>query len=151
MTRVPRCRACDNEERYDELPIRERVGADGHWRVVHSFDTALPGWLVLLPRRHVTAVAELTDVEAAALGTWQVRLSRALHAVTGCAKTYVAQFSEGAGFEHVHFHVVPRMADLPDEARGPRVFGLLAVPPPERVPAERMDELARAVAEHLAA
>jgi len=47
------------------------------------------------------------------------RLSRALHAVTGCVKTYVAQFAEGQGFEHVHFHVVPRMVDLPDGAKGP--------------------------------
>ena len=31
--------------------------------------TALPGWLVLMPRRHVTAIADLTDDEARALGT----------------------------------------------------------------------------------
>jgi hypothetical protein len=42
---------------------------------------------VLVPRRHITTVAGLTDDEAAAPGSWQVRLSRALHEVTGCAKT----------------------------------------------------------------
>jgi len=47
-------------------------------------------------------------------------------------KTYVAQFAEGQGFEHVHFHVVPGMVDLPDGAKGtPAVFRFLAVPPDE--------------------
>ncbi|WP_329374569.1 HIT family protein [Streptomyces sp. NBC_01483] len=55
----------------------ERVVSDEYWRVAHSFNTAVPGWLVLLPRRHVTAVHDLTDAEAGALGVWQVRLSRA--------------------------------------------------------------------------
>jgi diadenosine tetraphosphate (Ap4A) HIT family hydrolase len=59
----------------------------------------------------VLTIAELTDAEAAGLGTWQVRLSRALHAVTRCAKTYVVQFAEAQRFSHVHFHVIPR-ADL---------------------------------------
>ncbi|MFY1575088.1 HIT family protein [Verrucosispora sp. WMMD703] len=95
------CHVCRSEERFDTLPPRERVDADEQWRVVHAFDSRLPGWLVLVPRRHVTSIAELTDTEAASLGTWQVRLSRALTAVTGCVKTYVMQYAEQAGFAHV--------------------------------------------------
>ncbi len=91
---------CRSEERFDALPPRERVDTDEHWRVVHAFDSRLPGWLVLVPRRHVTSIADLTDAEAASLGTWQVRLSRALTAVTGCVKTYVMQYAEQAGFAH---------------------------------------------------
>ncbi|WP_326562889.1 HIT family protein [Micromonospora sp. NBC_01796] len=143
------CYSCGNERRLDALPVRERIGADEHWRVAHAFATALPGWLVLLPRRHVTTIADLTDAEAAGLGTWQVRLSRALHAVTGCRKTYVVQFAEAEGFGHVHFHVVPRMADLPADQRGPGVFRLLGADEGARVGAERMDELAEALAGHL--
>jgi diadenosine tetraphosphate (Ap4A) HIT family hydrolase len=136
------CYTCAQEAAFDRLPPRELIAADDHWRVAHAIGGALPGWLVLLPRRHVTAIADLTDEEAAALGTWQVRLSRALAEVTGCAKTYVAQFAEAEGFSHVHFHLVPRMADQPADRRGPAVFGYLTVAPDERVPAHRMDELA---------
>jgi diadenosine tetraphosphate (Ap4A) HIT family hydrolase len=139
---TPDCYPCSNEARFDDLPPRECVDFDQHWRVAHSFNTALPGWLVLLPRRHVTAVHDLTDAEAAALGAWQVRLSRALRSVTGCAKTYVIQFADAEGFAHVHFHIVPRMADLPPEQRGPGVFGFLQRPEQERVTADQADHLA---------
>ncbi|MFJ2172236.1 HIT family protein [Streptomyces sp. NPDC087851] len=141
----PDCYTCGQEARLEELPLSERIVLDRHWRVAHAFDTALPGWLVLLPRRHVTAVHELTDAEAATLGTWQVRLSRALRDVTGCVKTYVAQFAELKGFAHVHFHVVPRGADLSQDLRGPRVFELLGRPERQRVAADLVDGIARSL------
>ncbi|WP_018654770.1 HIT family protein [Actinomadura flavalba] len=119
----------------------EWIADDEHWRVAHAFGTSLPGWLVLVPKRHVTAVADLTDAEAAGLGTWQVRLSRALHDATGCAKTYVAQFAEADGFAHVHFHVVPRAAALPAERTGPGVFAYLR--DGVEVPARERDEIVR--------
>ncbi|MFE1290254.1 HIT family protein [Streptomyces sp. NPDC058751] len=143
------CHPCAKEAEFHSLPPHERIAADDRWRVVHAFDSALPGWLVLLPRRHVTALHDLTDAEAAGLGTWQVRLSRALQAVTGCAKTYVVQFAEAEGFAHVHFHIVPRMADLPMELRGPNVFHFLRRPDEEHMAPERMEALSLALRDHL--
>ena len=143
------CYSCDRTSTLDTLPPRELIGLDEHWRVAHAINTALPGWLVLLPRRHVTAIADLTDAEAAGLGSWQVRLSRALRAVTGCTKTYVVQFAEEAGFGHVHFHVVPRAGDLPADRLGPRVFGYLHAAPDEAVSEARRDQLAADLRAHL--
>jgi diadenosine tetraphosphate (Ap4A) HIT family hydrolase len=145
------CYSCRQDEHLDTAPVRERIGLDGHWRVAHVIDSALPGWLVLVPRRHVTALADLTDDEAADLGHWQVRASRALTAVTGCVKTYVVLFAEAEGFSHVHFHIIPRMADQPDDRRGPAVFGYLNAPAEQSVTAEQQDEIAAAVAAALAA
>jgi diadenosine tetraphosphate (Ap4A) HIT family hydrolase len=139
------CLSCRNNHRIATLPPRELVAFDDHWRVSHAFDSALPGWLILVPRRHVISIADLTDAEAATLGAWQVRLARALRAVTGCAKTYVMQFAEQAGFAHVHFHVVPRMPDLPADRRGPHVFGYLGVPADHGLTERRRDEIAVAV------
>ena len=57
------------------------------------------------------------------------QVSAALRAVVGCQKTYVLQLAESGGqFHHVHFHVVPRRADLPDKygasaSRAPRQPG----------------------------
>ncbi|MFF6802313.1 HIT domain-containing protein [Streptomyces sp. NPDC012616] len=140
---TPDCYTCGKEEEFDDLPPRECVVHDQHWRVAHAFNTAVPGWLVLVPRRHVAAVHDLTDAEASALGMWQVRLSRALRSITGCTKTYVVQFAEAEGFAHVHFHIVPRMADLPPEHRGPGVFELLRRPEEEWVTPDQADQVAR--------
>ena len=119
------CYSCRSNELFDDLPPRERVAADDWWRVAHDFNSTLPGWLVLVPRRHVTSIADLTDDEAGTLGIWQVRLSRALRAVTGCVKTYVVQFAEKEGFAHVHFHIVPRLPELLADRRGPGIFQYL--------------------------
>lgn len=142
MTSQADCYTCAQEAKAGTLPPREFIAADDHWRVAHAFGTGLEGWLVLIPRRHVTSISELNDAEARSLGTWQVRLSRALHQVLGCQKTYVAQFAEAEGYAHVHFHVMPRQPDLPRELRGPGIFQLLT---PDHAPVseQRMNEIAR--------
>jgi len=143
------CYSCAQEAEAGKLPPRENIAADDHWRVAHAFGCALEGWLVLLPRRHVTSISELNDAEAQSLGVWQVRLSQALHQVLGCQKTYIAQFAEAEGFSHVHFHVVPRSPNLPQELRGPRVFQMMQ---PDRPPVteQRMDAIARELHDQLA-
>ena len=90
-------------------------------RVAHAFGTSLPGWLVVVPRRHVIALDELTAGEAADLGPLLRALTAAMRGVLGCSKTYVALFTEAEAFEHVHFHVVPRSPDMDPALRGPRV------------------------------
>ena len=139
---MSRCRSCAWDARLDELPPRERVYVGERWRVAHAFDAALPGWLVVLPRRHVTRLDELTREEAAELGPLLVDATAALRAVVGCLKTYVMLFAEREGFGHVHFHVVPRMADLAAEHLGPRVVALLGRPEGERVAELERDRLA---------
>jgi len=76
-------------------------------------------------------------------------VSAALRDVVGCEKTYVLQLAESQGFNHVHFHVVPRRADLPEDCRGPRIFDLLGSPSRDVVVAARTDEIALALREHL--
>ena len=120
-------------------------------RAAHAFNSTLPGWLVLLPRRHVTSIAELTPAEAAELGPLLHRLSQALQAAVGCTKTYVMQFAEADGFSHVHFHLVPRMPDLPADHRGPRVFHYLTRPSDEWLTVDARDQYAADIAARLGA
>ena len=58
-------------------------------------------------------------VNADDLGGLVRSLGTALEAVTGCVKTYLMQFSEAEGFSHLHLHLVPRLPDHPEDARGP--------------------------------
>jgi diadenosine tetraphosphate (Ap4A) HIT family hydrolase len=141
---APSCLTCALVQRRDagHAPLWDNIHRTAHWDLVHSYNTALPGWLVLVSRRHITAIDELTDAEAAELGVLLRRVSAALRQVTGCIKTYVAQFAEQAEHPHVHFHLIPRLANQPDDRRGPRVFAYLGVPNDQRVSDARMDAIA---------
>ena len=68
---------------------------------------SLPGWLVLVPRRHTVALDDLTADEAADLGPLLRAVSSALRDVVRCRKTYVVLFAEAEGFQHIHFHIIP--------------------------------------------
>jgi diadenosine tetraphosphate (Ap4A) HIT family hydrolase len=141
------CHTCELVERRDagEAPPWDAIVRYRNWDVVHAFGTSLDGWLVLVVRRHVAAVADLTDDEAAELGPLVKAVSVALAAAVGCEKTYVVQFAEAERHRHVHVHVIPRQPDQAPELKGPRIFNCLGVPEDEAVPVERMDEVARAV------
>ena len=141
------CKTCELIARRDagSAPPWDCILRTQYWDVVHSYNTALPGWLVLVARRHITAIDELTEEEAVELGMLLRRVSRALKEITGCLKTYVIQFAEMAEHPHVHFHVVPRMADQPENRRGTAIFGYLGVAEGERVSEERMNEIAVSV------
>ena len=151
MSSTNGCLTCQLIARRDagEAPPWDSIVRTDYWDVVHGYNTSLPGWLVLVTRRHITAIDELTDEEAAELGVLLQRTSAALREATGCVKTYVCQFAEAAEHPHVHFHVIPRMAGQPDERRGPRVFGYLGVPEEEQVSEDRMNEIAAMIRHYL--
>jgi diadenosine tetraphosphate (Ap4A) HIT family hydrolase len=141
------CRTCELLERRDrgDAPDWDAIVRTAGWDVVHCDATSVYGWMVLVVRRHVAAVAELTEGEAAQLGPLLRNLSRALHDICGCEKTYVVQFAEARDHRHVHVHVIPRAPDLDDERRGPGIFACLGVPESERVSEDDMNVFAAAL------
>jgi diadenosine tetraphosphate (Ap4A) HIT family hydrolase len=140
---VPDCYSCrQNDQPLAELPPRERIFDNGLWRVAHALGSALPGWLVVVPRRHILSLSELNAREAAALGPLLAALSKALEQELGARKAYVAFFAEAEGFAHLHLHVVPRSDALPHQRRGPRVFHYLQQPSDQSVRPATMDQLA---------
>lgn len=145
------CLTCELVTRRDagEAPLWDAIYRTPFWDLVHSYNTSLPGWLVLISRRHLAAVDEMTEAEALELGALLRQVSLALKQVTGCQKTYVIQFAEAAEHPHVHFHIVPRMADQPEDRKGPKIFGYLGVPDDERVSEAQMNEIGAMVRELL--
>ena len=141
---VPGCFPCDQQAAVSPPPREDVVHTD-HWRVAHAFNSTLPGWLVLLPTEHVTSFTELTTAAADELGGLVRRLGTALEAVTGCVKTYLMQFSEAEGFSHLHLHLVPRLPNHPEDARGPRVFAYLTDDQTKWLPARELDAIALSV------
>jgi diadenosine tetraphosphate (Ap4A) HIT family hydrolase len=145
---VPGCFSCDQQAEAS-LPPRDDIVHTDYWRVAHAFNTTLPGWLVVLPTRHVTAFTQLEPEAADELGGLVRRLSAALEETTGCVKTYLMQFSEAEGFSHLHLHVVPRLSDHPEDARGPRVFAFLTEDPERWIAASERDALAMEIRDSL--
>lgn len=147
------CHTCELTARRDtgEAPLWDNIYRTQYWDVVHSYNTGLLGWLVLVARRHVAAIDELSEAEAAELGLLLRQVSLSLKQVTGCLKTYVLQFAEHPRHPHVHFHVVPRMKDQPDGRRGPKIMEYLKVSEAERVDEAAMNALGVQIRQALSA
>lgn len=135
------CFSCD-QEATPSLPPRDDLAGTAHWRVAHAFNSTLPGWLVVLPRRHTLSMTDLTPEAADELGGLLRRLALALQSVTGCVKTYLMQFSEAEGFSHLHLHLVPRMSTHPEDALGPKVFAYLTEDQSQWLPPQERDGIA---------
>lgn len=127
------CYSCDQNLQLDALQIREAILVQDGWRIAHAFNSALPGWLVLVPLRHLYALDELDRDESQALGDLLRRATRALRRVTGCEKTYAMSFSEAEGFRHLHVHLVPRMKHFDASVLGAKSIEFLQRPTNEQV------------------
>ncbi len=136
--------SCELIRRRDDgtAPPWDAIVRTEGWDLAHAYDASLEGWLVLVARRHITALSQMTEGEAQELGLLIVRVSAALEAATGCERTYIAQFAEHPDHRHVHVHVIPRPADLPGDQCGPRIFSRLGVDDAQRVPETRLNNLA---------
>jgi diadenosine tetraphosphate (Ap4A) HIT family hydrolase len=138
------CKTCELVARRNQgnAPLWDCIYQTAFWDVAHCYDSALLGWLVLVARRHIASLAELTNQEAVELGQLIRNTSFALKEVTGCVKTYALQFAESQEHQHVHFHIIPRMPELPEDYRSTQIFKYLGVPEKERVSQNAMNAIA---------
>lgn len=81
-----------------------------HWLCDHSFDTPLPGFLILKTRRHVESFAYLTQEEACEFGIVLFKLTKALKQVLHPEKIYILKFGEVV--KHLHFWLIPRTTEV---------------------------------------
>ncbi len=82
----------------------------------------VPGWMLLVARRHVAGPAQFEAREAASFGPTWCHLQRVLLEVSGALRVYSAAMGESS--PHFHCHLVPRYAQMPKEAKGWAVFDL---------------------------
>jgi diadenosine tetraphosphate (Ap4A) HIT family hydrolase len=93
------------------------------WLVRHSpppFGVA--GWMTLQSQRHVGGPAHFNDAEAANFGLALRHFEKVLEEVTGALRIYTAAMGES--YPHLHAHMVPRRAQMPDDAKAWAVFDL---------------------------
>ncbi len=132
------CLTCAAGEGRVQLALVPSLVVTRHWRVEQGHPSSVPGWLVVVLRRHAPALHDLTADEWAELGPVLAAVTDAQRRVTGCAKEYAMQFAEKDGFHHVHFHVVPRSAAWPDELAGPRAMRALGADVPDPLSLEQV-------------
>jgi len=102
---------------------RQPLFEDELWHVRHaSAPFGVPGWMILISRRHVAGPAHFDDNEARAFGPALRHFERVLEEVTGALRIYTAAMGESS--HHFHAHMVPRYARMPKNASAWGVFDL---------------------------
>ena len=101
------CLACELSQGLQPLPGGSIFRTD-HWLVEHCLGPLGLGTLVVKPKRHVTAVAELTDEEASELGDLLRRSSKVAGQLVDAEQVYNCLWSHAGGRPvHIHFVIQP--------------------------------------------
>jgi diadenosine tetraphosphate (Ap4A) HIT family hydrolase len=117
---APACAVCATLSGPGRL---EPLYEDALWHVRPApSPPGVPGWMMMISRRHVAGPAHFDDAEARAFGLALRHFERVLEEVTGALRIYTAAMGESS--PHFHAHMVPRTATMPKEARGWGVFDL---------------------------
>jgi diadenosine tetraphosphate (Ap4A) HIT family hydrolase len=129
------CRSIFGEQRISPGPT---IVEGRHWMIEHAYPTRLKGWLGIVLKRHVEALHELTREEFAELSELQSLAVRLLHEGLDCAKEYVVCSAEAEHFQHIHFHVIAKPHNLPDEFKGTKIFAMINITEAEALPREEI-------------
>jgi diadenosine tetraphosphate (Ap4A) HIT family hydrolase len=119
------CRSNSGENRISPGPA---IYEGKYWLVEHAYPIKVKGWLVIILKRHATALHELSEEEFVELSIIQSKVIQALHEKLNCEKEYVSCYAEKDHFNHIHFHVFAKPGKLPVEFQGTGSFKLINVP-----------------------
>jgi diadenosine tetraphosphate (Ap4A) HIT family hydrolase len=137
------CRSSSGEQR---ISPGQTIYAGDYWLVEHAYPVSRSGWLVIVLKRHVEALHELTSEEFVELGAIQSRASTLLHETLHSQKEYVSCYAEREHFHHIHFHVFAKPHDLPDELLGGGSFAIINVSEQDALSREEVTEFCRLLA-----
>jgi diadenosine tetraphosphate (Ap4A) HIT family hydrolase len=133
------CKVCAGE-----WPGKEHKIADLELSVVYLFeDQFFPGWTVVVLKRHATELYELSKSERSSLMEEVNEVAAALAMTFEPMKMNYELL--GNQVPHVHWHVIPRLADDPS----PREAVWTVSHKPSRLTPETRDERIARIREHL--
>lgn len=131
------CRSISGEKRISPGPP---IHEGKYWIIEHAYPSSLKGWLVILTKRHVEALHDLTKEEFFELGELCEKASRILHQTLSCEKEYSMCLAEKEHFNHIHFHIVAKPYDLPSELKGTNIFAMIKVEENDSISREEIKE-----------
>ena len=127
------CWSCRSNSGEKRISPGATVFDGAYWLVEHAYPVAVTGWLVIVLKRHVEALHELSSDEFVELAHIQAKLSRFLFEELGCEKEYISCYAEAEHFYHIHFHVFAKPKNLSNDLKGGKSFALIKVPESEAV------------------
>jgi diadenosine tetraphosphate (Ap4A) HIT family hydrolase len=141
------CVACELADRRRPLPGGLIFRTD-HWLVEHCVGSLGVGTLIVKPKRHVTAVADLTFDAAAELGPLLHKASEIASRLVDAVQTYNCLWSHAGGLPgHIHYVVQPvttaQMSEFEAHGAAFQVAILAREETPSEAEVERVAERAR--------
>jgi diadenosine tetraphosphate (Ap4A) HIT family hydrolase len=101
------------------------------------------------PQKACRGIHDLTREEFQELADIQYRLAQVMRFRASIEKEYMMCFAEAEYFHHIHVHFVAKPEDLPQEAKGPRIFSYLNVDQQSALPPNEIKELCEELKEAL--
>jgi diadenosine tetraphosphate (Ap4A) HIT family hydrolase len=117
--------------------------------VEHAYPVKAKGWLVIVLKRHVESLHELSSEEFIEFSKIQSRVIRLLYKELNCEKEYVSCYAEKEHYRHIHFHIFAKPYDLPIELRGAKSFAFINATEAEAIPKEEIIALCNRLKESI--
>jgi len=121
------CLSCDSNLGIKRISPGDPIYKGNYWIVEHAYPSGVLGWNVIVLLRHCEKLHELSLEEWTELAKIQEAVTKSMHKIGKLEKEYLACFAEVEGFKHIHFHVIPKREDLPNEFVGTKSFQYLKV------------------------
>jgi diadenosine tetraphosphate (Ap4A) HIT family hydrolase len=121
------CLSCLSNSGIRRISPGEIIYEGTYWQVEHAYPTGLLGWLVIILKRHSEALHDLTKEEWEEFGQINYPLMKCVKKVLKPRKEYLCCFSEGKGFKHIHFHIIPKTRAFDEIYSSSRSFMYLKV------------------------
>ena len=135
------CLSCLSNSGEKRISPGGQIFNGSYWIVEHAYPTGLLGWIVIVLKRHSEVLHDLTRDEWHELGEINYRLMRVLHKELDTEKEYLCCFSEGEGFKHIHFHIIPKTESFDEVYSSSRSFMYLKLSEDESVSKESIIQL----------
>ena len=119
------CLTCQSLQGIINLSKHQRIFESKYWIVEHMSPCAIKGWVVVALKRHCAALHELTTDEYMDFAHIAKTTCLIMNYLQNSEKEYVMQFAESERFGHVHFHIISRLHDWPQELKGTNIFNAL--------------------------
>ena len=135
------CFSCLSNSGENRISPGEQIYNGSYWVVEHAYPSGLLGWLSIVLKRHCEVLHELTKDEWVEFGEISFNVMKALKKTLNPKKEYLSCFAETRGFEHIHFHVIPKTAAFDDNLPGTHSFRYLQVSEKEAIETAKIKEL----------